>query len=83
MVVVVRSARTLRSMAALVSVVVERRARVHASGWAARRPALVGARPRAICICIPRVSLPGPGGWGPPDRTFFKFINDNLLKKVT
>ena len=31
----VRSARTLRSMAALVSVVVERRARVHASGWAA------------------------------------------------
>ena len=31
----VRSARTLRSMAAFVSVVVERRARVHASGWAA------------------------------------------------
>ena len=31
----VRSARTLRSMAALVSVVVERRARAHASGWAA------------------------------------------------
>jgi len=35
MLVMVRSARTLRSMAALVSVVVERRARVHASGWAA------------------------------------------------
>ena len=30
-----RSARTLRSMAELVSVAVERRARVHASGWAA------------------------------------------------
>ena len=35
MLVMVRSARTLRSMAALVSVVVERRARAHASGWAA------------------------------------------------
>ena len=32
---VVRSARTLRSMAELVSAAVERRARMHASGWAA------------------------------------------------
>jgi len=35
MLVMSRSARTLRSMAELVSVAVERRARVHASGWAA------------------------------------------------
>ena len=35
MLVTSRSARTLRSMAELVSAAVERRARVHASGWAA------------------------------------------------
>jgi hypothetical protein len=43
----VRSARTLRSMAALVSVVVERRARAHASGWAAGRRR---RRPRAVLV---------------------------------
>ena len=37
MLVTSRSARTLRSMAELVSVAVERRARVHPSGWAKAR----------------------------------------------
>ena len=53
MLVMSRSARTLRSMAELVSVAVERRARVHASGWAAGVGGRAGGtRPAAGVSCV-------------------------------
>ena len=42
-----------------------------------------GAAARYMYLYTSCVSPRARRLWGPPDRTFFKFINDNLLKKVT